>query len=130
MTRLTLKRDEKEEIQEAEVVTRWSAPKILIAVGVIALVGMFGMYFLDSLKSNDENVLGVKERAKNKAQIEIPSKEKVSEILEQARESISNIDTENLVDSQPQIKKAIEDLEKLTTTDTNAKKVVCDAVCK
>lgn len=130
MSRLKIKREEKEEAQEAEIVTRWSIPKIVIAVGLLALVVMLGVYAFEGSSASSEGVLGATEKGEDSPKIQLPTKEKVEQIVEEAKESIANIDAENIVDSQPQIKKAIEDLEKLTTSDTNAKKAVCDAVCK
>lgn len=129
MPRLKIEKEERKEAKDAEIITRWSIPKILIAVGVLALVGMIGVYLFDNVSAK-EDVLGTTQRAENRAQIKIPSSKEVEDIVEQAKESIANIKADNLVDSQPQIKKAIEDLEKLTTGDTDAKKAVCDAVCK
>lgn len=130
MSRLRIKREEKEEEKTPEVVTRWSVPKILIALGVFALIGMIGLYLFDNFSTKNTDVLGASKRGEDRAQIKIPSGREVEDIIEQAKESIADINTENIVDSQPQIKKAIEDLEKLTTGDTDAKKAVCDAVCK
>lgn len=129
MTRLTLKREDKDEEQkEEQVVMKWSMPKVLIAIGLIALIGMAGVYAYDNLSSLEERTVAA--RSDNKAQIRIPSERKIEQLVEDTKKSISGIDAANLVDSQPEIKKAIENLEKLTTSDTNAKKVICDAVCK
>lgn len=129
MSRIKINKEEKEEAKEAEIITKWSIPKILIAVGVLALIAMIGVYLFDNV-SPKERVLGASQKSDNRAQIKIPSSKEVEDIVEQAKESIADIKTDNLVDSQPQIKKAIDDLEKLTTGDTDAKKLVCDTVCK
>lgn len=131
MSRLKRKKEDREEPKlEQDIITKWSIPKILIALGVIALIGMAGVYLFDSISPQKENVLGTSQQLEDRAQIRIPSEKEVEKIVEQAKESVAGINTENIVESQPQIKKAIEDLEKLTTGDTNAKKTVCDAVCK
>lgn len=129
MSRLTTKRKAKnEEEPEDEVITKWSIPKVLIAIGILALVGMAGVYAYDNFRSKNEQVITT--RAEDKAQIQIPSERKIEEIVNDAKKSLSGVDAKNLVDSQPQIKEAIENLQKLTTNDTDAKKMVCNAVCK
>lgn len=123
-----IKLDKEEEVEKEDAVMRWSVPKVLIALGILALVGMFGVYAYDNFKSSSEN-LEVK-KVEDRAQIKLPTDGDVNKILEEAKTSIGKIDAGDIISSQPEIKKAIENLEKLTTNDKDAKKAVCDTICK
>lgn len=130
MPRITLRRrndSDEEDIQDVNL--KWSKRRILIAVTLVALV-FGGIVYALSL-DRGAAVLGVGEKNnENAPQIEIPSQEEVVDIIEQAKENLSNINVNDVVSSQPQIQKVISDLEQLTKTDKNAKNAVCNMVCK
>lgn len=130
MTRRRRHAQEEEEIEEKvkEVVAKWSFKRIAIAI-VIVFLAIASIYYYFSLKSFSTNSEKVSEK-KDKPQIEIPSKEKVNTIIEDAQKSLEHIDTNDIVKSQPQIEKIIKDLQELTSSSRSAKDIVCNAVCK
>lgn len=114
-------------IEEAEVVMRWSGKRIVIAtVIVLAMIG--GGIYAISLLSQNPNVMGVK--TENRPQIELPDERDVEGIIEKAKEDLSNINAKNVIESQPQLKKIIDDLTGLTGSTSSAKSLICDAFCK
>lgn len=114
-------------IEEAEVVMRWSGKRIVIAtVIVLAMIG--GGIYAISLLSQNPNVMGVK--TENRPQIELPDERDVEGIIEKAKEDLSNINAKNVIESQPQLKKIIDDLTGLTGSTSSAKSLICDSFCK
>lgn len=130
MSRRKRREQEDEEVEEKvkEVVAKWSIKRIVIAI-VIVFLAISSIYYYFSLKSYSTNSEKVIEK-KDKPQIEIPSKEKVNTIIEDAQKSLEHIDTNDIVKSQPQIEKIIKDLQELTSSSRSAKDIVCSAVCK
>ncbi len=130
MTRRRRHEKEDEEIDEKvkEVVAKWSLKRIGIAI-VLVFLAAASLFYYFSLKSYSTNSEEVNEK-KDKPQIEIPSKDKVNTIIEDAQKSLEHIDTNDIVKSQPQIEKIIKDLQELTTSSRSAKDIVCSAVCK
>ena len=131
MTRRRRHEKEDEEIDEKvkEVVAKWSLKRIGIAI-VLVFLAAASIYYYFSLKSYSTNNSAQVSEKKDKPQIEIPSKDKVNTIIEDAQKSLEHIDTNDIVKSQPQIEKIIKDLQELTTSSRSAKDIVCSAVCK
>ena len=121
------KKVKEEELIEEEVVLRWSGKKILITTTLVVLIIAGGIYAI-SLLSHNPNVMGVK--STNKPQIKIPNEKNVEAILEKAKEDLSNVNAKNIVESQPEIKKIIENLTNLTGSSNSAKSLICDSLCK
>lgn len=130
MSRRRKREHQDEEVEEKvkEVVAKWSLKRIGIAI-VVVFLAVASIYYYFSLKSFSTNSEQVSEK-KDKPQIEIPSKDKVSTIIEDAQKSLEHIDTNDIVKSQPQIEKIIKDLQELTSSSRSAKDIVCSAVCK
>lgn len=118
---------EAEIIEEAEVVMRWSGKRIVIATTLVVLIIVGGIYAI-SLLSKNPKVLG--QRTENKPQIKIPNEKNVDDIIEKAKEDLSNINAKNIVASQPKIKKIIDDLTHLTGSSSSAVNLICDSLCK
>lgn len=127
MSRRRKIKEEEEEIQEAEIVTHWSAKRIGIAILILVLFLGFGIYSL-SLLSQNPKVLG--EKSLDRPKIEIPNERNVEEIIEKAQDELSDINAKNLIESQPRLKKIIDDLTGLTGSSTSAKNLICDSLCK
>lgn len=124
--RKTVKEAEKI-IEEAQVVMRWSGKRIVVATVAVVAIIFLGIYAI-SLLSQNPNVMGVK--TVNKPQIEIPEEGDVEGIIEKAKEDLANINAKNIVESQPRIKKIINDLTGLTSSSSSAKSLICDSLCK
>lgn len=110
-----------------EIEAEWSIKRIAIFSSIVGLL-IFGIFYFFQVKNGE--ILGEEDTSSKIGgpQIEIPSKDDVDEILEDAEENISNINPEDIVSSQPQIQNAIEQLEKLTNRD-NFKETFCSTVC-
>lgn len=119
--------EEEENIEEAEVISHWSPKKIGIAVGVLLILVAGGIYTI-SLLSQNPKVMG--EKAPNEPQIKIPDDKDVERIIDKAQDELSNINAKNMVESQPKIKKIIDDLNALTGSSVSAKSLICDSLCK
>ncbi len=116
-----------EERVEDEVVMRWSKNKIAIATVVVVLIIFGGLYAI-SLMSQNPKVLG--EKSVDKPKIKLPDENDVEEILENAQDELSNINAKDILQSQPKIKKIIDDLTSLTGSSVSAKSLICDSLCK
>lgn len=129
MSRRKVIQDElSERIEEAEVIMRWSKKRIAIATFVVIVVIAGGLYMISLLSQNKATVLG--EKAPDEPKIELPSEKTVEEILDKAQEDLANINTKNIIASQPKIQAIINDLTNLTESSRSAKDLICDAVCK
>ena len=120
---------ENELIQEAEIVTHWSKNRIAIAAAVATVVVAGGILGVQSLFESKKGILG-SNTTQNKPQIQIPDQEKLQEIIETAKQDLSNINPQNIIESQPQIQKIIRDLENITGSSSSAKNLICGTICK
>ena len=125
--RSIIKRSEDEFIEEAEVITHWSGKRIVIATTLVVLIIAGGIYTI-SLLSQNPKVLG--EKISDRPKIKIPDEKGVQEIIEKAQDELSNINAKNIIESQPRIKKIIDDLTNLTGSSSSAKSLICDSLCK
>lgn len=119
---------EDEVIQEAEVITHWSIARIIIAIFVLIVViggGILGVNYLFS----SGKVLG-SSAEKKEPQIEIPDEKKVQRILEKAKKDLSEIDPKNVITSQPQIQKIINDLSNISGSSNSARRLICESICQ
>lgn len=127
MSRRKSVKEAEEIIEEAQVVMRWSSKRIVIATTLVVLIIVGGIYAI-SLLSQNPKVLG--ERTSKRPQIKIPNERNVEEILDKAQLELANINAKNLIESQPRIKKIIDDLTNLTGASNSAKSLICDSLCK
>lgn len=117
----------KSKIKDSDVEARWSIKRIAIFSSIMAIL-LFGIFYYFQLKKGD--VLGEEDMTSRTVgpQIDLPTRESINEILENAEEDISNINANDIISSQPQIQDAIKQLEKLSSGD-NFKEVLCSVVC-
>jgi len=127
MSRRRAIKDAEEIIDEAEVIMRWSIKRIVIATILVVLIIVGGIYAI-SLLSQNPKVLG--ERTISRPRIKIPDEKNIEEVIDKAQIELSNINAKNLIESQPRIKKIIEDLTNLTGSSNSAKSLICDSLCK
>lgn len=124
---------EQEEFQEGEVVEEiWSKRRIFIGIAVVVAVLGLGSYFFKSSFQDalpQKATLGTQDVIPT-PEVEIPNKEELNEILNNAKESLSEITSENVTSSESAIQKIIQDLERVQGGDGTAKNVLCEYVCK
>lgn len=106
---------------------QWSFKRIAIFTSIVGVL-LFAIFYYFQLKSGEILGESAENTDKNGPQIQIPTKNDVDDILEDAQDNISNIDPNDIVSSQPQIQQAIDQLEKLTNKD-NFKENFCSALC-
>lgn len=120
---------EDEIIEEAEIITRWSIPRIIIAVLVIFIIIGGGILGINFLFKESKKVLG-SQASNDKPQIEIPNDKSVQKIIEKAKKDLSDIDPKNIVGSQPQIQKIINDLQNIAGSSNSARRLICESICQ
>lgn len=113
---------------DEEIVMRWDKNRIAIAVVLVVLIIFGGLYVL-SLLSQNPKVLGEK-TTPDKPQIKLPDEKDVDKIINGAKQNLSEINAKNVIDSQPKLKKIIDDLTHLTGSSMSAKNLICDSLCK
>lgn len=123
-----IKESFEDEIEEAQVVMRWSGKRIVIATFVVLIIIAGGIYGISALSNKQESVLG--EKINDQPQIELPTDSSIEDIIDNARADLGGINAENIISSQPKLKKIIEDLTNLSTTSVSAKSLICEAICK
>lgn len=127
--RSIIRQTEEDIVQEAEVVMQWSKKRIVIATFICLLLIVGGIYGINVLSQNASKVLG-ENTSNNKPKINIPNQKSVEEVIKTAKNDLSNINAKNIVESQPQLKKIIDDLTHLTGSSSSAKNLICDTLCK
>lgn len=130
MSRRSIIKDTEEEVvKEAEVVMRWSKKRIVIATFLCLLLIAGGIYGLEELGKNASNVLGAKTQ-NDHPQIKLPDRTNVDQVIENAKKDLSNINAKNIIESQPQLQRVIDDLTHLTGSSSSARNLICDTLCK
>lgn len=124
--RSVMKQAEEEIVQEAEVVMRWSTKRIVVATFLVLCIIGGGLYGIALLSQNKPIVLGT---STNRPQIKLPSERSVQDIIDNAKNELSNINTKNIIESQPRLQKVIDDLSHITGSTSSAKNLICDALC-
>lgn len=128
--RKVVKNELEERIEEAEVIMHWSGKRIVIATFLVILIIAGGLYAISLLSENPNAPKILGQRASDKPQLALPKEAQVEEIVEKAKEDLSNINARNIIASQPKIQQIINDLTSLTSSSRSAKDVICDVVCK
>lgn len=130
MSRRSIIKDTEEDmIKEAEVVMRWSGKRIVVATFLCLILIAGGSYGIYRLSQDTVRVLGTNTK-NDHARIQIPQQKSVEQIIDNAKKDLSNINAKNIVESQPQLKKVIEDLTHLTGSSSSARNLICDTLCK
>ncbi|RJQ24980.1 hypothetical protein C4577_06655 [Candidatus Parcubacteria bacterium] len=89
--------------------------------------GIFGAFSRDqSLKQPEQKIPEEIENLKN---LEIPSREKIQEIILQAQETISEITPENAASSSQELQKLINDLSAVQNKSKEPKDLACELIC-
>ncbi len=127
--RSIIQETEEEIVKEAEVVMRWSGKRIVVATFLCLILIAGGMYGIYRLGQNTIKVLGTSTK-NDHPKIQIPQQKNVEQIIDNAKKDLSNINAKNIVESQPQLKKVIEDLTHLTGSSSSARNLICDTLCK
>ena len=126
--RKLIKEEEPELVQEAEVIMRWSSKRIVIATFLVIMIIAGSIYAISLLSQNKTNQ--AVEKKIDKPQLEIPNEKDVQGVIDKAKGDLSNITAKNLIESQPKLKKIIDDLTHLTDSSSSAKSLMCDSLCK
>lgn len=133
------RRIEREEgFMDGEVVESWSKKKIGIALLIMLALGIGGVFLLGEAKNKVVQVLGVASgpRIIDKSSlpsqtIKLPTKEDAEKLLDQARQELNNLTSENVSASQAGgLQKVIADLQNIKSGSESAVSVFCDLVCK
>jgi hypothetical protein len=126
-----MKKPVNEDIQEGEIVeSYWDVKKIAVGLVFLAIIIIAGSYLLKFFETNSSksNVLGVSENEVKDAP-PLPDKDDIENIIENAKESLSEITSENLTSSQAAIQRIITDLKSLQG-ESGAVGVICSLMCK
>lgn len=126
--RKLIQEEESELVQEAEVIMRWSSKRIVVATVLVIIIIVGGIYAISLLSQNKTNQ--AVEKPRDKAQLELPNEKDVQGVIDKAKGDLSNITAKNLIESQPKLKKIIDDLTHLTGSSSSAKSLICDSLCK
>lgn len=131
--RMRRKIDREDGFQEGEVVEAWSKKRIAIAIGVttIIIAGLiYGMLSwtegVISKPIEKMNVLG----ESNTDDVKLPSREDVERTLENAKNELEKLSTENVTASDAAIQKVIQDLQSIQGGGKEPVDLVCEMLCK
>ncbi|HVT01311.1 MAG TPA: hypothetical protein VHE53_03720 [Patescibacteria group bacterium] len=131
---LSIKVDD--DVQDGEVVeTQWDIKKIGIGLALLALMFIGASYVLFPVggASNhpDKGVLGISAESDTKKQIDpppLPNSQDIQQVIDNAKDTLSGITSDNLVSSQAAIQQIITDLQVLQGKK-DAKAAVCAMIC-
>lgn len=129
---------EKEEgFTDGEIVERWSRKRVLIASIVLLLLLAGGVYAMTKVKNKATQVLGIESAPKITSSsaasknVRLPTQQDAEQLLEQAKQEINNLASQNLSASQAGgLQKVVEDLQNIKSGSGSALGTFCDLVCK
>lgn len=127
-----------EEQVEEEAEEYWDIKKLLIGLTITLALAAFIFYVISTIvlvpQQQPSTVLSERTKAEKEPpqppDIDLPSEEDVTAILNSVKDNISQITAGNFTSSQSAITKMITDLQKLKIGNRTAKDYVCDVVCK
>lgn len=127
-----MRREKHEEAQEGEIVeTHWDLRKIGIGFTFLVLLIIAGSYILkfqeNTGMNQKTNVLGTSHETKEVPPL--PDKGDIESIITDAKDTLSQITSDNLISSQAAIQKIIADLQSLQGK-SGAVGLICKALCK
>jgi hypothetical protein len=133
MAKIKLDKQE-EEVQEGQIVeSSWDLKKILIGGFVIVTLFLFALIIFFPGKNSGRKpvTLGAQtDRQQLTPTPPLPDKEDVQNIINSAKDTLSQITSENLSSSESAIQKVISDLQSLQAGSGSAVDVFCNFVCK
>ena len=126
-----LKIDKDEEIQEGEVVeTRWDLKKILVGGFLLIVILLIGAIVFFPGKERGPSFATLGASTQNGTPTPpLPKKEDIQNIIAEAKNTLSQMTSDNLTASGAALQKVISDLQSLQGTG-GAVSVFCNFVCK
>jgi hypothetical protein len=120
-----------EGFEEGELVERWSRRRLLVALVTLVTLGVLGYFAFKEVgdKTKQFSMANVKGES-TKEDVKLPTKEDIDRVLEEVRQQLSNITSENITASEAAVQKAITDLQKIQTGSQSAVGAFCELVCK
>ena len=119
---------EDEIIQDAEIITKFSLTRIVVAVVLFVVIIGGGILAVKYFINNSKKVLGTANDYS--PQIKIPDENRIKRIIDKAKDDLSEVNPKNLVESQPQIQKIIKDLNNISGSSNSARTLICESLCK
>lgn len=119
-----------EKVQEGEIVeTMWDVKKIAAGLFIIVLLIIVTSYLFSKNGNTNQAAETLGAQTGVSPTPSLPTKEDVQNIITGARNSLSQITSDNLTSSQAAIQKIISDLKELQGKN-GAVGVICDLMCK
>lgn len=125
-----VKQKERDEPIEGEIIAQWDPRKIGAAAILLGLI-LGGIIYIVTLPKEGEQVLGKQATySQNEPAIKVPNSSSVEAIIADAKKTIADLNVDNVIESQGEIKRTIDNLEKISETSSSAKALICSALCK
>lgn len=119
-----------EEFHEAEVVESWSKARVFTALIVLTVLVGVGYFAFTKAKSKATHVLGVAaSKSVGTSQVKLPTQDDAQRLLEQAKNEINNLTSDNLTASDGALQKVIEDLQSIQKGKGNPTDLICHTIC-
>lgn len=127
--------DQDEGFTDGEVVDVWSKKRILIGLVVLTLFVSGAVFAFGKVKHKATQVLGIESGPRISSSysqsVKLPTQKDATKLLDQARQELNNLTSENLSASQAGgLQKVIQDLQNIKSGSNSAVGVFCDLVCK
>lgn len=121
--------DPDERFQEGEIVESWSKVRVLTAcIGVAIIAGLLYVGFTKA-QNKAARVLGIESSKVNTQDVHLPTQDDANQILENAKNQLNNLTSDNLTSSQAALQKIITDLQALQSGKGNATDMICHSIC-
>lgn len=132
--RMRRKIDREDGFQEGEVIETWSKKRIgiaaLLAFLVIGGVGYGMLSWTEGLISKPLEKVNVLGESSSDDEVKLPTREDIEKTLENAKNELEKISSENVTASDAAVQRVIQDLQSIQGGGKEPKDVICELVCK
>ncbi len=132
--RMRRKIDREDGFQEGEVVEAWSKKRIgfaiLLALFVIGGIGYGMLSWTEGLISKPIEKMNVLGESSSGDDVKLPTREDIEKTLENAKNELEKISSENVTASDAAVQKVIQDLQSIQGGGKEPVDVVCEMLCK
>jgi len=131
-----MKQSAQDNSEEEKAEYRWDIKRVFVGITAILILFSLGYYLVGAFEkqniksATNEATLGVSSSSESQNGLPLPEKEKIEEIISEAKATLSKITSDNITSSQAAVQKVIKDLEELQGQNKKPIDVFCEYVCK
>lgn len=119
-----------EKFQEGTIVESWSKWRIIAAAVLLIGAGALGYWGFTKLQHKAAQVLGAQSGPRiSSGDVSLPSSTDAQKMLNQAKQELNNLTSDNLTSSQGALQQVITELQALQKGKENPTDLICKQLC-